>query len=212
MNILYGVMDMAILKKRIQLTQDSMWMGWPYLTVLLLSFLLGALGGFFLAISGDFSNELRGYLMDYFQFTAQGSVEVSFVSVVWDCIRWPLAVLAFSFTALGAVAIPLLIFTRGFLLSYAAASICAILGRDGSVAALVLFWSTVLLVLPALFVISCECLRSACSRLPGAAASAGKWCRPEVLLPTVGVLAIAVALQWTLTPGILSAVCIRLFT
>lgn len=180
--------------------------------VLLSCFLLGTLAGFIFAFIGEPSAELYSYLNDYFELAAQGNLELSFLSVAWDCIRWPLAVVVFGFTALGVGVIPAMFLVRGFLLSYTATLLGVLFGKDGAAVAAVLFAVTVLLVIPTLFVVGCESFRASLARLPKAAVPAdGRW-RPEILLPGIGVLAIAVALQWTVTPMMLSAVCARLFT
>ena len=188
------------------------WPGWPYLIVLLVCFIVGALGGFFLAFLNESSLNLKGYISDYFDLAAQGELGTTLFSVLWDCIRWPLAIVLFGFTSVGVIAIPVLMTVRGFLLSYSAASFGVLLGKNGVAAAGVLFAVTAVLVLPVLFMLGCEALRSACMRLPGAVGSAEKHCRLEILLPGAGVLFIAAALQWTIMPKLLSAVCFRLFS
>ena len=165
-----------------------------------------------MAVIGEPSGELRSYLSDYFLLAAGGHLSVSLFSVLWDVFRWPLAVVAFSFTPLGIGVIPSLLLIRGFLLSYAATSFGALMGMEGAVAAAAIFGVTAMIAVPALFVIACESLRSAFLRLPGAVTASEYRPRPEILLQGIGVLAIAAALQWTLTPALMSAVCARFFS
>ena len=197
--------------KRVLGSRDLLWRGWPYLFVLLIIFLLGSLFGFLLAFISEPSAELRNYLTDYFARSATDKLGLSFFSVLWDCLKWPLIVFAFRFTAAGIVTIPAVFLVRGFLLSYTAACFGVLLGNDGVIAAAVLFAVTVLLVLPILFVIGCESLRASYVRLPSASPTDENRFRVEVFLPSFGVLAIAIALQWSVTPVLLSAVCARLF-
>lgn len=178
--------------------------------LLLVCFGLGALGGFLFAVMGEPSAELRSYLREYFDLAAHGGLDISLLSVLWDFFRWPLAVVAFAFTSLGVGVIPALLLIRGFLLSYSAASFGVLLGTEGAAAAAAVFGVTALLGVPSLFVFGCESLRSAFLCLPGSPGSRGQL-RPTVLLPGIGALAVAAALQWTVTPALMSAVCARFF-
>lgn len=188
------------------------WDGRFYLTVLLLCFFVGAFGGFLLATIGTFGGELRGYLSDYFALAAGGRLSISFFSVLWDVFRWPLAAAAFSLTPLGVGAIPALLMIRGFLLSYAAACFGALMGVEGAAVAAAVFGVTALFTVPALLVIACESFRSAFLRVSGACPLPECKPRPAVLLPGAGVLVIAAALQWTVSPALMSAVCARFFS
>lgn len=207
----WGDFDMRKLGKRVLGNQNLVWRGWPYLFTLLICFSVGALCGFLLAFLGEPSIELENYLLDYFGLVSERELGISFFSVFWDCVRWPLFVILFGFTAFGVVLIPLVFLIRGFLLSYSVASFGVLLGDKGVAVAAVLFGISVLLILPVLFVIGCESLRAVCMRLPKSSFSGENCFKPEVLLPSIGVLAIAVALQWTLTPNLLSTACARLF-
>lgn len=189
----------------------SAWSGWPCLILLLICFLSGALIGFALAYFGTSSDELRSYLQDYLGVAAQGNLDFSFFSVLWDCVRWPVLVIAFSFTALGVIAIPAILLARGFLLAYTAACFAVLLGRNGLTAAAVLLAPAALIVLPVLLVLGCEGFRTACARLPGTPGGRECRCRPEIVLPGAGVSLIAAALQWTVVPMIFAAVCARYF-
>lgn len=197
--------------KRILGGQSPAWRGWPYLLTLLISFSAGALGGFLLAFLGEPSAELGNYLVDYFTLAVERELDFSFISVCWDCVRWPLLVVLFGFTSLGVVVIPAAFLVRGFLLSYTVACFGILLGNKGVAAAAVLFSVTVLLILPILFVVGCENLRTSCMRLSGSPSITEPKFKPEILLPSFGALAIAVALQWAVSPTLLSAVCVRLF-
>ena len=202
---------MKSIGKRTLRDRDLLWRGWPYLFVLLIVFAIGALFGFILAFLSEPSTELKSYLTNHFDVAAKSEFGLSFFSVLWDCIRWPLLVFVFRFTAAGIVVIPAIFLVRGFLLSYTAACFGVLLGNVGVIAAAVLFAVTVLLILPILFVIGCECFCGACARLPGLSSAGESRLRAEVFLPSFGVLAIAVSLQWTVVPILLSAVCARLF-
>ena len=202
---------MMRLERRTKKALFSNWSGWPYLIVLLISFFAGALAGYFFAFLCEPSVLLRSYLMDYFDLAAQGGLHISFLSVVWDCVRWPLLAAVFAFTIVGVLAVPVVFACRGFLLSYTVSNFSLLFGYEGFAASAVLFSVTVLLLLPILFVIGCESFRMACMRIPGAVVSSDKKIRIELLLPGIGATAIAVALQWTILPMLLSAVCERLF-
>ena len=198
--------------KRMTAKNIAMWVGWPYLIVLLVCFFVGAFCGGALAVLIEPSGELSSYLSDYFAMAAQKEISVSFFSVLWDCVRWPLLAIVLGLTILGAVGIPILFAVRGFLLAFTVCTLGELLGANGIVAALVLFSVTILFVLPALFVVGCEGLRVACRNLPNAAGSGSSRFQLEILLPGIGVLAVAIALQWTVVPAVFSAICLRIFT
>lgn len=189
---------------------ESTWTGWPYLLLLLICFLSGALVGFAMAYFGEHSDDLGAYLQDYLSLAARGDLDLSFISVFWDCIRWPVFVIAFGFTALGVLAIPAVLLVRGFLLSYTATCFAVLLGWSGLAAAAVLLAAAVFLVLPVLLILGCEGLRASCARLPGALNGGERRFRPEIVLPGAGLSVVAAALQWTVVPLVFSAVCARL--
>ena len=186
------------------------WSGWPHLSVLLISFFVGVLGGTACAFFLDPSTELSGYLHEYCFSLAQGQLRVSFFSVLWDCVRWPLLTAALGITVLGIIGIPVLFVIRGFLLSFSSVTFGLLLGPRGIAVAAVLFAALVLLILPALFILGCDQLRAACLHLPNAIPASGKQYRLEIWLSCVGILAVSVAVQWTVIPVVLTAVCSRL--
>ncbi len=188
------------------------WNGWSHLIVLLLAFFAGVVAGFFLAYLGETDSELYIYLGDHFSIAAQGNLNISFLSVLWDCFRWPVAVLVFSFSAIGVIIIPGLLFVRGFLLSYAVSCFAVFHQHDGVAVGAVLFAITIIFVIPVTFLFAYEGLRSACFRLPGAVASTnGDRFHLETLVIGIGILAVAVAIQWAIIPKLFSSVCARLF-
>lgn len=187
------------------------WDGLAQLPILSISFALGALGGFFCSgWSGD-NPELLDYLRSYFQMAGQGNgVEPSLLSSVWDLARWPLAAFLLGGTALGAVGIPVLLAVRGFLLAFAASSFARLFGLPGMAASLVSFGVTALIAVPVLFVVALDAFRQSLGRLSGERAPDWNQ-RIQALTPCAGLLVLAVALQQTLMPALLTAVCARLF-
>ena len=186
------------------------WSGWPYLIVLLISFFAGACVGGMLAFFHSPDSGLSDYLREYCAALSQGEIRPSFLYVLWDCVRWPLSAALLGFTALGVIGIPALFAARGFLLSFSTTTFCLLLGRSGIAVAAVLFSVTIFLVLPIMFVLGCDWLYASCLRLPNAVPSAGKRYRIESALICLGALIVSVALQWTLIPVVLPAVCSRL--
>lgn len=183
-----------------------------FLVAFFIYFLIGVGFGFLWARLGYQNSDLGSYLSEYFRLAACGGLRFTFSSVIWDIFKWPFAILLFGCTLLGSVIIPLLVFLRGFLLSYASACLIIFFGYDGFAVALTLFFITVVLELPVFFVFADEFLRSN-----------GKICfksgsRDSVnfhfglLLTGVGVLIIASIFQWIAVPGLFTAVCARLFT
>lgn len=183
------------------------WSGWPYLCVLLISFFVGILGGTLFACFLDPGSELVEYLERYCAQLAQENFRVSFASVLWDCVRWPLYTVALGFTVLGIVGIPVLFAIRGFLLSFSSVTFGLLLGLRGVAVAASLFAVLTLLVLPVLFTLGCDGLRTAYLHLPNAIPTSGKLYRFEIWLVCIGVLAVSVAVQWTVIPAVLRAIC-----
>jgi len=181
------------------------------LAVLSLCFAVGALGGFFFSGGSGDNPELLDYLRRYFQMAGQGGgVEPSLWSSIWDLARWPLAAFALGSTALGALGIPLLLGIRGFLLSFSAATFARLFGLPGVAASLTAFGVTALVAVPVLFVVSADAFRQSLARLSGERAPAWSQ-RIQKMTPCAGLLVLAVALQQTLMPALLAAVCARLF-
>lgn len=72
-----------------------------------------------------------------------------FSRVLWQTVRFPLAVIVFGFTAFGVAGLPLLFLARGFLACYAASLFYRFLGFPGMAFAFVLFGLGALIWLPA---------------------------------------------------------------
>ena len=83
-------------------------------------------------------------------------------------------------------------------------------GLPGVAASLAAFGVTALVAVPVLFVVSADAFRQSLGRLSGERPTS--WAqRAQALSPCAGVLVLAVALQQTLMPALLAAVCTRLF-
>lgn len=175
--------------------------------------MIGALGGFFFSAVFGESVELLDYLQRYFQLVGSaGGAEPSPMASVWDMIRWPLFAFLLGYSAFGAVGLPLLMAVRGFMLSFAAATFVRLLGLPGLAAALVAFGLTALIAIPVLFVVSRDAFRQSLSHLSGSPAPAVAWpVRLRSLAPCLGLLVLAAALQQTVMPALLTAVCAHLF-
>lgn len=203
-------MRVAMRKMAGRFRPNPAWDGLTQLAVLAVCFGLGALGGFlFSGWSGD-DPELLAYLRRYFQMAGQGGgVEPSLWSSIWDLTRWPLAAFLLGSTALGTAGIPLLLGVRGFLLAFAASTFARLFGLPGMAASLAAFGMTALVAVPVLFVVSADAFRQSLGRLSGERAP--DWnVRAQALTPCAGLLVLAVALQQTVMPALLTAVCARL--
>lgn len=170
------------------------------------------MGGFFFSAVAGERQELVDYLQRYFQVTGSGEgAAPSLLASAWELFRWPLAALLLGFTALGAVGLPVLMAARGFMLSFAAATFARLFGLPGLAASVTSFGLTVLIAVPVLFVVSQNAFRQSLARLSGAAPSS-TWSQQLMSqVPCMGLLILAVALQQTVMPALLTAVCARLF-
>lgn len=203
---------MAVHKAEGRIKSVPAWDGLTQLTVLSVCFAVGALGGFFFSGWNRDSAGLLDYLGRYFQMAGQGNgAEPTVWSSVWDLARWPLAAFLLGSTAAGALGIPALLVARGFLLAFSAATFARLFGLAGIVASLAVFGVTALVAVPVLFVVSTDAFHQSLGRLDGRRPQ--PWSqRAQDLSPCAGLLVLAAALQQTLMPVLLTAVCARLFT
>lgn len=121
-------------------------------------FALGAFGGIllagWLARRGEMS--LQGWMEGYaLAFTTAGGLRVSFGTIFWDMIRWPLLLWLLSCTAMGRWMIPAAMGLRGFLLAFGVAGLAWSV-NGGLVLALVLFGLSNLISLPVCFLLSVQ--------------------------------------------------------
>lgn len=205
-------MRMAVQRMENRMMSAPDWDGLTQLAVLGTCFLTGVLGGFFFSgLSGE-DPELLDYLRRYFQLAGQGSVLApSLWGAVWDLVRWPLAAFLLGCTALGGVGIPVLLVSRGFLLSFAATVFGRLFGLPGVAVSLAAFGVTALVAVPVLFVTASDAFRQSLSRLSGERPPAWSQ-RLQALTPCAGLLVLAVALQQTVMPALLTTICARLFS
>lgn len=115
-------------------------------------FLGGSVAGCIAAgVIRDDSGALTEYIRSYLSALEQDRALVRFFPVLWETMRFPLAVFLLSLTALGVVGLPILFALRGFLLSYAVSALFRLLGAQGLLLAFVLFGVSALFWMPALF-------------------------------------------------------------
>lgn len=201
---------MTVRKMGRRLRSAPAWDGLTRLAFLAICFAVGALGGFFFSGWTGENPALLEYLNRYFQMAGQGNgVDPSLWSSVWDLVRWPLAAFLLGSTAFGIVGVPVLLGVRGFLLSFAAATFVRLFGLPGMAVSLAAFGVTALVAVPVLFAVSADAFRQAQGRLSGERPPT--WCqRLQAFPPCAGLLVLAVALQQTVMPALLCAVCARL--
>ena len=202
---------MAVGKEWNRIKSVPAWDGLTQLALLAACFAAGALGGLiFSGWSGD-NPELLDRLRRFFQAAGQGrGTAPSLWATAWELARWPLAALLLGFTAFGALGLPLLLSARGFLLAYAAATLARLFGLPGMAASFAAFGVTAFMATPVFFVVSVNAFRQSLCQLSGQRIPAWGQ-RLQVLTPCAGLLVLAAALQQTLMPALLAAVCARLF-
>ena len=204
-------MRLTVRKMERRIRSAPAWDGLTRLVVLGVCFAVGALGGFFFSGGSGDNPELLDYLRRYFQMAGQeNGVEPSLWSSIWDMTRWPLAAFLLGSTALGVVGIPVLLGVRGFLLAFSAASFARMFGLSGVAASFAAFGVTALVAVPVLFVVSDDAFHQSLGHLSGERSPTWNQ-RTQSLSPCVGLLVLAAALQQTLMPALLAAVCTRLF-
>lgn len=125
------------------------------LAVLGIAFLLGGGAGCLFAAlsSGDGAQELSGYLAGYLALAQSGQLPQSLWPVLWEQLKYSLAALVLSVTALGTIGLPILFGVRGFFLTFSSACFWRIFGLRGLFPAFILFELPALLWAPALFLL-----------------------------------------------------------
>ena len=200
----------AILGKRLE--KGPFLQGWGAVFVLCLPYACGITGGFFMALLGDMSAAFSEYLEQYLLAYGSGGGELPPVALIWDCVRWPLLTFILGISPVGIIGIPAILFSRGFLLSYAITVFSRLFSLDGILTALILFGVSAFLVVPVMFVIGSCSFRMLLERRSGIVEQgAGSLAHAAYLLPCAGLVGLAFVFQWSLMPSLLSAVCARIF-
>ena len=187
----------------------------PALVVLAVAFALGALAGLLLAaqVGGEGQARLSSYLQAYLEAARTGdATPPEPAAALWEAARWPLLTLLLSFTALGAVGIPIVFAARGFLLSFAVFSFVRMFGGAGAILAFFAFGFTGMISLPALFLLGVQGFLSALT-LAGRFLVGGKggavppdrifWLRSGLCAGALGVSAL---LECWAVPALLASV------
>ena len=133
------------------------------LVVLGIAFLLGGGAGcLFAALSnGEGARELSGYLTGYLTLAREGGLPRNLWSLLWGQMKYLLAALALSLTALGMAGLPLLFGARGFSFAFSVGCFCRSFGGRGLFPAFVLFGLRALLWTSALFLLGVPGMLSA---------------------------------------------------
>lgn len=147
--------------------------GTPALVVTAAFFASGGLAGCLLALGAaeGGAEALRTYLESFLTLARSGAiVSPDAPAVLWRLLRWPLAALLLSFTALGLVGVPVLVSVRGFFLAFSIASFARAYGRSGLCVAFLLLGVPGLVTVPAFFLLSAQSFQAAwalAGRAPG---------------------------------------------
>ena len=99
----------------------------------------------------DDGGVLTEYLHNYLNALERDGTLIRLFSVLWQTVRFPLAVFLLGLTALGIMVLPVLFAVRGFAFSYAVSALFRIMGAQGLLLAFVLFGVSAVLWMPALF-------------------------------------------------------------
>ena len=126
----------------------------PFVAVMAACMLLGiAIGCVFAANCGsDVLSKLIGE--DIRNFSQDGIWQYSFSKTFFNLVKYPGVVFFLAFTAFGVIAIPILVFAKGFILSLSVSSLIASFGKVGIVAALSVFGVQAAISIPCLILLS----------------------------------------------------------
>jgi hypothetical protein len=193
--------------------RGSVWDGLMPTVVLALCFLAGGAAGCIASAAAEdgAAYMLSSYLQTYLALFAEEELVTPGVwAVLWEMCRWPILALVLGSTALGAVAIPAVFCVRGFLLAYSISAFVRVFGGKGIVGALTIFGVSALLGVPVLFGVGSVTFPSALGQAVSAFGErlTGPGLRAQILrLAPCGVMmALAVVIQWSLIPQLLSMV------
>ena len=182
-----------------------------HISILLCCFFVGSVSGCVLASLGLPHTDLASHLSDYILLSANREVSASVIATYFSFVRWPLAVIIAAFTPFVFLAVPILMLLRGFFLAYTITCFSVLLGSRGLTVAILLFSTSLLFELPALFVFSCEAFCFDSSPVHTGSETHSSFHLGALLLG-IALLALATTLQLTTIPDLLSAVCARLST
>lgn len=147
-------------KRNARLSRGGEGKGLPLLLVSA-GFALGTLSGclFVASVSGGGNAALMAYITDFFLAAQSGTLTgPGLFSAGWTVLRWPLLVILLGCTVVRFVGIPVVLFLRGFLLSFTAAAFVVVLGRVGVLFAFLLLGVGSLVTVPVLFILSARSL------------------------------------------------------
>ena len=182
----------------------------PFRT-LSLAFALGSIGGCLLAasLSDNGNTVLFAYIAAFFQAVQGGALEPPGVLAAgWSVLRWPLSVVLLGCTALSSIGIPIILFLRGFLLSFSVSAFVLVLGRSGALFAALLLGVGSLLTIPVLFLLGTDLLagRGSGARMRGQGLSR-QFAEPHAALRRALILgAFGLAVMWEayILPGLVT--------
>ena len=172
-------------------------------------FFTGLICGFLLALLNSQNEMLIAYLQQYLYSLGEGrAVTFTLWSVIWDVFQWPLLLFCLGATQFCFIAVPAALFIRAFLLSYAISIFVRLFAGKGFLIALVSFGLMALLVVPVLFVIAFNGTEFAVRRNYGNS-NIFEFSRERlaVFLLCFGILILAVFIQWTIMPPLLTLIC-----
>ncbi len=178
------------------------------LVLLSIFFFLGELAGCLLAGRVE-DGALSQYLISYLSLIqAQGVYRPQITDLLWSLVRWPLLILALSFTPFGLPGIPIAFLFRGFLLSFAISSFFCVYGYAGLALAALVFGVSGLFSVTVLFLLGVQgSLRSVAltGRLLGERSKAplcSKKDLPQGILCALGLLVCGI-LEYFALPGLI---------
>lgn len=116
--------------------------------------LIGIITGSAAAVFSADGNELAEFFAAMSDGAQNGELRNSFIRVLIPNLLWPFLIFAFSFSILGIAAVPICVFSKGFLVSYSASAIIRTFGVNGIWFALISMGIPNLLYFPLLLLVS----------------------------------------------------------
>lgn len=114
----------------------------------------GLVVGILFAKSGN-SSVLNDFIgNDLIEINQNGIGEYSFFRTFFNLTKYTLIIIFLAFCAVGIFLIPLVVFTKGFMISLSVSSLVATLGKTGILCALAMFGIQTLAQLPILLIVS----------------------------------------------------------
>lgn len=151
-------------------------------------------------------SELRNYISGYLASAQSESSSAFILPALFNAFKYHFLIVVFGFTALGVVAVPIIVFLRGFFLSFAVTSFVKVLGSGGYLLTLGIFGLPFLIALPCLLILGAQAFSLAISATRGASLRKVNTQFIARIAVCAAALVLSALIEAFLTPHLITAV------